>query len=184
MSLRHVWVRGYRSAFKKFALSTPTQVDAFMADVESGKDVPPEAVLGEPGPPSGLDQLAQMQQQPHAAQQQPQPQEPDSLGSTVGFPPPEKQGAMGPKEMAWFRDTLGEQGGTDFLNKHMTRFHTGVQQNFAPGAPVATAAPAPQPAPGGPPKVIVDPSLGARAAQAAKPAAVPPAMPPRLPLKR
>lgn len=183
MSLRHVWTAGYRSAFKKFALSTPTQVDAFMADVENGKDVPPEAALGQSGPPSGLDQLAQMQQQ--SPVQPPPAPEPATLGSTVGEPPPEKQGALGPKEMAWFRDTLGEQGGTDFLNKHMTRFHTGVQQNFAPGAPVATAAPTPQPAPGGPPKVVVDPSLGARAAQAAKPAvAKPPAMPPRLPFKR
>jgi hypothetical protein len=38
--LRHVFDAGRRAAFNKFALNPPTQVDDFVASVESGKDVP------------------------------------------------------------------------------------------------------------------------------------------------
>jgi hypothetical protein len=38
--LRRVFDAGRRAAFDKFALNPPTQVDDFVASVESGKDVP------------------------------------------------------------------------------------------------------------------------------------------------
>lgn len=39
------YLAGCRSALKKFALGPPTQVDQFVANVESGKDVPLEGAL-------------------------------------------------------------------------------------------------------------------------------------------
>lgn len=39
------YLAGCRSALEKFALGPPTQVDQFVADIESGKDVLPEAAL-------------------------------------------------------------------------------------------------------------------------------------------
>lgn len=55
---------GCRSALQKFALGPPTQVDQLVADVESGKDVPPEAAL----PPASV-------------------QTPPSLDGTIPMPP-------------------------------------------------------------------------------------------------
>lgn len=43
--IKAAYLAGCRSALRKFALGPPTQVDQFVADVEGGKDVPPEAVL-------------------------------------------------------------------------------------------------------------------------------------------
>lgn len=41
--LRSNFWNGYRQAFKKLALSPPTQVDNFVEAVEHGKDMPPDA---------------------------------------------------------------------------------------------------------------------------------------------
>ena len=38
--LRHSYDQGIHTAFLKFALAPPTQVDEFVAGVENGKDVP------------------------------------------------------------------------------------------------------------------------------------------------
>lgn len=43
--IKTAYLVGCRSALQKFALSPLTQVDQFVSDVESGKDVPPEAAL-------------------------------------------------------------------------------------------------------------------------------------------
>ena len=63
--LKASFVRGYAAAFKKMALSPPTQVDDFLAKVESGKDMPvdpsssingaPPGPPAMPPPPVGLD---------------------------------------------------------------------------------------------------------------------------------
>lgn len=54
--IKSAYREGCRVAFRKFALSPPTQVDQFVADVESGKDVLPEAAQPPaPGPPASLD---------------------------------------------------------------------------------------------------------------------------------
>lgn len=54
--IRSTYLEGCRSAFRKYALGPPTQVDQFVADVESGKDVLPEAAQPPaPGPPASLD---------------------------------------------------------------------------------------------------------------------------------
>lgn len=53
--IKAAYLAGCRSALQKFALGPPTQVDQFVADVEGGKDVPPEAALppaSEQVPPS------------------------------------------------------------------------------------------------------------------------------------
>lgn len=39
--IKHAFERGHRDALRKFALAPPTQVDQFVADVETGKDVAP-----------------------------------------------------------------------------------------------------------------------------------------------
>lgn len=54
--IKSAYLEGCRTAFRKFALGPPTQVDQFVADVESGKDVLPEmAQPPAPGPPAALD---------------------------------------------------------------------------------------------------------------------------------
>lgn len=54
--IRLAYARGCRAAFRKFALGPPTQVDQFVANVENGKDILPEAVQPPaPGPPAALD---------------------------------------------------------------------------------------------------------------------------------
>jgi hypothetical protein len=54
--IKSAYLEGRRAAFRKFALGPPTQVDQFVADVESGKDVLPEAAQPPaPGPPAALD---------------------------------------------------------------------------------------------------------------------------------
>lgn len=62
--IKAAYFAGYRSALRKFALGPPTQVDQFVADVESGKDIPPEAAL----PPAPM-------------------QTPPSLDGTIPMPP-------------------------------------------------------------------------------------------------
>ncbi len=51
--IKVAYLAGCKSAFRKFALGPPTQVDQFVADVESGKDVPPETAL----PPGSMQTL-------------------------------------------------------------------------------------------------------------------------------
>lgn len=54
--IKSAYLEGRRAALRKFALGPPTQVDQFVADVESGKDVLPEAAQPPaPGPPAALD---------------------------------------------------------------------------------------------------------------------------------
>jgi antitoxin component of RelBE/YafQ-DinJ toxin-antitoxin module len=38
--IRQAYEAGYRAALEKLALDPPTQVDSFVANVESGKDMP------------------------------------------------------------------------------------------------------------------------------------------------
>jgi hypothetical protein len=97
--LGRMYQRGAAAALEKFALGPPTQVDQFMADVESGKDVQPAA---EPpmshapgGVPSALDGTTPLSTSP--------PTPADTLGSTIGQPPlagmpaapPPQLGALG-----------------------------------------------------------------------------------------
>lgn len=76
--IKSAYASGCRSAFGKFALDPPTQVDQFIADIEQGKDVTPEPVA----PPMALDGT------------QPMPPLPSfGAGSTVA---PELAGAPAP----------------------------------------------------------------------------------------
>ncbi len=83
-ALRHMYQRGVKEALAKFALGPPTQVDQFMADVESGKDIPPSGtppMSHVPGDvPPALDGTVPLSTSP--------PTPPDTIGSTVGQPPP------------------------------------------------------------------------------------------------
>lgn len=99
-ALQAAYARGARAALEKFALGPPTQVDQFMADVEQGKDVPPEAtpppmshVPGETLP--ALDGTMPLSTSP------PTPQ--DTLGSTVGQPPLAGSPAAPPPSMGALR---------------------------------------------------------------------------------
>lgn len=91
------------------------------------------------------------------------PMAPPPQGAPM-MPPVAKEGALSPKDMAWFRDTLGEDAGKLFLDKHHERYFNNVQQDFKPHAPVATKGALPKPAPmapaapGGLPKVMVSPA--------------------------
>jgi hypothetical protein len=52
--LKQSYARGCRDALEKLALSPPTQVDDFVANVESGKDVPPDpSAMRPPAPDMG-----------------------------------------------------------------------------------------------------------------------------------
>lgn len=82
-ALKSMYQQGVKAALAKFALGPPTQVDQFMADVESGKDVPPPMdppMSHAPGDvPSALDGTVPLSTSP--------PTPPDTIGSTVGQPP-------------------------------------------------------------------------------------------------
>lgn len=82
-ALTNMYQRGVKAAFEKFALDPPTQVDQFMAEVESGKDVPPPMdapMANVPGEaPPALDGTQPLSTSP--------PTPMDMLGSTVGQPP-------------------------------------------------------------------------------------------------
>lgn len=98
--LKQAYERGWRAALEKFALDPPTQVDAFMGAVESGKDVPPMSALppmshapGEVLP--ALDGTTPLSTSPPT---------PPGIGSTVGeaplagdpsMQPPPSMGALG-----------------------------------------------------------------------------------------
>ena len=83
--LKQAFQNGRGAALRKFALGPPTQVDQFVADVDMGKDVPPEAAMPPmPGPPAALDGSVPMIPPPSLGS-----------GSTVGGPPPEMAGAPG-----------------------------------------------------------------------------------------
>lgn len=84
--LKQAYTQGQHAALKKFALGPPTQVDQFVADVEHGKDVPPEAanppMSHAPGEmPPALDGTIPLQT-PSTS-----PPTPPGMGSTVGMPP-------------------------------------------------------------------------------------------------
>lgn len=53
--IKAAYVKGYNDALAKFALAPPTQVDTFVASVEHGKDVTPEAALPPMSHPPALD---------------------------------------------------------------------------------------------------------------------------------
>lgn len=83
--LKQAFQNGRVAALRKFALGPPTQVDQFVADVEMGKDVPPESALPPMagiGNPPALDGSVPMTPPPSLG-----------AGSTVGGPPPEVAGA-------------------------------------------------------------------------------------------
>ena len=82
-ALKDMYQRGVKAALMKFALDPPTQVDQFMAAVESGKDIPPVATPPmSPAPgemPTALDGTMPLSTSP--------PTPTDTIGSTVGQPP-------------------------------------------------------------------------------------------------
>lgn len=81
--LGRMYQRGVAAALEKFALGPPTQVDQFMSDVESGKDVPLPAeppMSHAPGDiPPALDGTVPLSTSPPT---------PPGVGSTIGTPPP------------------------------------------------------------------------------------------------
>lgn len=87
-ALKIAYQRGVAAAFAKFALGPPTQVDQFMADVESGKDIPPAPPPMAQGTPPALDGTMPLSTSP--------PTPPDTIGSTVGEPPLAGDPAMQP----------------------------------------------------------------------------------------
>lgn len=82
MRLATAYKLGCAKALEKLALGPPTQVDQFVADVESGKDVPPAPppmAQGTAAVPTALDGTTPLSTSP--------PTPTDTLGSTVGQPP-------------------------------------------------------------------------------------------------
>ena len=149
--------QGVHTAFLKFALAPPTQVDEFVAGVESGKDVPLDPST-DAMPMDGVSESADampMPEDPAMAQGLPPAGMPMGLGEMAA-----KAAAFGPKDMAFYRNTLGDEAGSAFLAKHDMRTHTGIPQDFSRTAPVASSRPAaPAAAPGPSSKVVVSPSL-------------------------
>jgi hypothetical protein len=80
MKLATAYKLGRAKALEKLALGPPTQVDQFVADVESGKDVPPEPPPMAQGTPPALDGTMPLSTSP--------PTPMDTVGSTVGQAPP------------------------------------------------------------------------------------------------
>lgn len=78
MTLAASYERGARGALHKLGLGPPTQVDQLVADIESGKDIPPQPPPM--APPPALDGTTPLSM---PAQPSPAP----GLGSTVGRPP-------------------------------------------------------------------------------------------------
>lgn len=100
--LRQAYEKGARAAAARFkiALGPPTQVDQFMANVESGKDIPPTDVPPMSHPPGetmpALDGIVPLSTSP------PTPQ--DTIGSTIGSPPlPGDPAAQPPPSMGALR---------------------------------------------------------------------------------
>ena len=80
MTLKLSYALGTRAAFLKFALEPPTQVDAFIANVESGKDMPPSPETDIPQNIPGI-----LGENPDAP---PMPEEPGiALGGATGEVP-------------------------------------------------------------------------------------------------
>lgn len=75
--IRSGYANGYRAAFQKFALNPPTQVDEFVAKVESGKDAPPDPATNAPTPPPTPPQA------PGMAQGAPMGASPPKLGAEL-----------------------------------------------------------------------------------------------------
>ncbi len=83
-ALRVAYENGIKAVLVKLGLGPPTQVDQFMANIESGKDIPPTGTPpmshapGETLP--ALDGTIPLSTSP--------PTPADTIGSTVGEPPP------------------------------------------------------------------------------------------------
>jgi len=95
MTIKQAYTKGWRDALQKFALGPPTQVDAFMGAVESGKDVPPEPAMPPMSHAPGdvlpaLDGTTPLSTSPPT---------PPGLGSTIGMPPPPGDPSMLPPPM-------------------------------------------------------------------------------------
>lgn len=146
--LQSAYSSGVQDALRKFALAAPTPADAFSTAVEKGKDMPP--------PHAGAIAL---------------PQEPAAALGDPNGALPTKDAALSLKDLAWFRSQLGEEAGNNFLAKHDLRTQKGIPQNFRSDMPVQTTLTRQAPMPSSVPsnKVIIDPSLGALAAQHAHP---------------
>ncbi len=96
--LAHARQRGQLAALQKLALSPPTQVDQFMADIEHGKDMPPSPETDVPGGAPGI-----QGENPGM----PLPQDPAAaLGNPTGALPM-KGAALGLKDMLFFEKMLG-----------------------------------------------------------------------------
>jgi hypothetical protein len=74
--LQRAYVAGTRAAFAKFALNPPTQVDDFVANVESGKDVPDDPSTNKPE-----NWLGSVRENPDSLNL---PEEPTALGDPDG----------------------------------------------------------------------------------------------------
>jgi hypothetical protein len=87
-ALSYAKAKGIAAGFHKFALSPPTQVDDFIANVENGKDAPPDpstlTSMMAPGRIGENPDSALMPQDPSAA-----------LGAPTGRMPPDPNAAMG-----------------------------------------------------------------------------------------
>jgi hypothetical protein len=82
MKLATAYRLGRAKALEKLALGPPTQVDQFVADVESGKNVPPAPPPMAQGALPALDGTMPLET---GSTSPPTPQ--DTLGSTIGLPP-------------------------------------------------------------------------------------------------
>jgi hypothetical protein len=82
MKLSVAYRLGRAKALEKLALGPPTQVDQFVSNVESGKDVPPAPPPMAQGAPPALDGTTPLD---IGSTSPPTPQ--DTIGSTIGQPP-------------------------------------------------------------------------------------------------
>lgn len=143
LSLRAAHNRGYEAALRKFALASPTVADAFAAEVDEGKDMPP------PMPPPmapGMDGM----EAPAL------PQDLGALGDPTGAMPT-KDAALGLKDMHFFEKMLGPDEARSMfqgIERSMSGQTRGIPQtlNITPQGV----------------QRLPHPGLGAQAAQAAK----------------
>jgi len=135
--LRRSYNQGIHTAFLKFALAPPTQVDEFLAGVENGKDVPPDPstdALADAGVSEGADAMP-LPEDPAMAQG-------ETMGGmaakSAGLPPGWQQDLPA----AWIQDlaTNPERGRRETLS------FQGGQMTRQPHPSVAKATPPPLPA--------------------------------------
>jgi hypothetical protein len=149
--LAHAYAAGRAAAFGKFALSPPTGADNFVAQLDRGKDMPPDQVGQIPeAPPMPLPA-------PGTPGNAPDPCE--SLGA--------KAAALGLKDMLFFENMMGpEEAKSMFQDVHNQMSGQGGGRrgtlNIGPGgpqfqphapAPAAAARPPIAPRPAAPPPV-------------------------------